>query len=98
MKPIGELRIEELMGRQVLSANNHPVGRIEEFRAQRRGQGCVSTALIVGMAGLLERLDVARTLLVGGKRRGYLVRWDQIDVRDPKRPRLTCAVNELEEI
>jgi hypothetical protein len=26
---------------------------------------------------------------------GRVARWDQIDISDPERPRLTCAANEL---
>ena len=32
------------------------LGRIEEFRAERRGQGWVVTEYVIGSAGLLERL------------------------------------------
>jgi hypothetical protein len=38
----GELRLDRLLGRQVLARNNQPVGRLEEFRAEIRGTGCVS--------------------------------------------------------
>jgi hypothetical protein len=26
---------------------------------------------------------------------GYVARWDQVDVSDPERPRLTCSLEEL---
>lgn len=92
-----ELRIEELLGRELIAANNRRVGRIEEFRARRHGHGCVATEILVGMMGLLERLDVGTKLLFGGRRRGYVVRWDQVDVSDPATPRLTVPVEELEQ-
>jgi hypothetical protein len=47
---------------------------------------------LLGPAALLERLAVQ--LSVTGAR-GHRVRWDQLDVSDPRRPRLTCAVDEL---
>jgi hypothetical protein len=93
-----ELRIEQLLGRKLVGANNRRVGRIEEFRAARHGAGCAATEIIVGMMGLLERLDVGAKMLFGGKRHGYVVRWDQIDVSDPHRPRLTCSVDELDHL
>ena len=93
-----ELRIEQLLGRELIAANNQPVGRIEEFRAERHGTGCGATEIVVGMMGLLERLDVGRKLLFGGKRQGYVVRWDQIDVTDPHKPRLTCSIDELDRL
>src|SRR4051812_46792431 len=76
MSARNELRIEQLLGRKLLDQQKHAIGRIEEFRAQRRGQGCVSTEIIVGMMGLIERLDLGAKLLVGGRIRGYVVRWD----------------------
>lgn len=91
-----ELRIEQLLGRQLIGSDNQRIGRIQELRARRQGQGCVATEICVGMLGLLARLDVGTKLLLGGKTRGYIVRWDQIDVSDPTRPRLICPVEDLE--
>jgi sporulation protein YlmC with PRC-barrel domain len=93
-----EVRIEELLGRQVIGANGRPVGRIEEFRAQRHGHGGVVNEILLGMMGMLARLDVGRKLLFGGKRGGYIVRMDQIDLSDPNKPKLTVAVEALEKI
>jgi hypothetical protein len=93
-----ELRIEQLLGRQVIGANGRPVGRIEEFRAQRHGHGCVVNEILLGMMGMLARLDVGRKLLFGGKRGGYIVRADQIDLSNPDKPKLTVAVEALEKI
>jgi hypothetical protein len=91
-----ELRIEQLLGRQLVGQNDEPVGRIEEFRSERRGERCVTTQIVVGMMGLMERLDLGAKLLFGGKHSFYLVRWDQIDVSDPAKPRLTVPIEELE--
>jgi hypothetical protein len=90
-----ELRIEQLLGRKVFSQDNRPIGRIEDFRAQRRGQGYVTTDIIVGMAGLLERLGIVAKTLVGFKKQPYVVRWDQIDVSNPRKPRLLVPIEEL---
>ena len=98
MSDARELRIEQLLGREVIGANNTRVGRIEEFRARRNGHGCVSTEIVIGLLGLFERLDLAGKLLFGGQRKGYVVRWDQLDVSNPSRPRLTCAVEDLQKI
>ena len=29
------------------------------------------------------------------RRRGYRARWDQLDLSDPRQPRLTCALEEI---
>ena len=89
-----ELRLDRLVGRQVLGRNNRPVGRLEEFRAEMRGGGCVITEFVIGSAGLFERLGIGMQLLFGLARVGYLARWDQLDLSDPERPRLTCPSGE----
>ena len=90
-----ELRLDRLLGRQVLARNGQPVGRLEEFRAQKHGRGCTITEYVIGSAGLFERLGLGLKLLLGRRRSGYVARWDQIDISDPERPRLTCGVEEL---
>ena len=91
-----ELRIEELLGRKVIGADGRGVGRIEEFRARRQGTGCVATEMVIGVTGLLERLDVGAQMLLGKRSRGIIVRWDQIDVSDPVKPRLLVSVEKLQ--
>lgn len=90
-----EVRLDRLLGRQVLAPNNQPVGHLEEFRVEKRGSGYVITEYVIGVAGLVERLGVAVKLLVGKAGGGYAARWDQLDISDPLRPRLTCPVSEL---
>jgi hypothetical protein len=93
-----EIRLDRLLGRRVLTKNNRPVGRLEEFRADVRGGSWVIHEYVIGKVGLLERLHVGVTLLFGSKRGGYIARWDQLDITDPERPRLLCAPAELREI
>jgi hypothetical protein len=94
-----ELRLDSLIGREVLGANNRPVGMLEEVRAERHGSGCVVTEFVLGSAGLSERLGVSVKLLFGVHHdSGYVARWDQIDLSDPKHPRLTCPVEELKKL
>jgi sporulation protein YlmC with PRC-barrel domain len=93
-----ELRIEQLLGRKVHGPGGRKVGRIEEIRARRHGTGCVSTELVIGTLGLLERLDVGTKMLLGGSTGGCIVKWDQIDVSDPENPRLLVAATDLERI
>ena len=46
------------------------------------------------LTGLL--MTVALTVLLGLERvGGYLARWDQMDLTDPTRPRISCPVDEL---
>ena len=92
-----ELRLEDLLGREVHAGNNRRVGRIEEFRAQWDGPTCTITGFVIGAAGLLERLGLGARLVVGRRGTGGRVaRWDQLDLSDPRRPRLTCRLDQLE--
>jgi hypothetical protein len=90
-----ETRLDRLVGRQVLAPNNQPVGRLEEFRVEKHGTGLLVKEYVIGRAGLLERLGFAVKLLVGKAGGGYVARWDQLDISDPTRPRLTCPASEL---
>jgi hypothetical protein len=90
------LRLDRLIGRRVLTANNRPLGRLEECRVEQRGSTWIVTEWVVGPAGLLERLGLGARLIVGLSRgNSYVIRWDQLDLRDPERPRLSCAVEDL---
>ena len=97
LKP-NELRIDRLLGRQVLAANGRHAGRIEEFRAEVRDGHCFITEYVIGPAGLLERLGVAAKGLFGLPGHGYVARWDQIDFSTVETPRLTCPVEELRKL
>ena len=92
-----ELRIEELLGRQLLGGNNQPDGRIEEFRAEVNANGCVIREVVIGTIGLLERLDLGARLVIGTKPKGGRVaRWDQIDFTNPAKPRLIVDLESLD--
>jgi hypothetical protein len=96
MSSTREVRIEEMLGRKLLGPGGRQVGRIEEFRARRQGSGCVSTEIVIGTLGLLERLGVGANMLLGRKSGGYVAKWEQIDVTNPAKPRLLVPVEELE--
>ena len=89
-------RLDRLVGREVYTGNNRCLGRLEEFRAVRHGDDWFIDEFVIGTAGLLERLGVGLRLVLGINRTtGYIIRWDQLDLSDAARPRLTCSVEEL---
>jgi hypothetical protein len=90
------IRLDRLLGREVRAANNRRLGRLEEFRAERREDTWEVTEYVIGVAGLLERLGLGARLILGMKPPGgYIVRWNQLDLSNPDRPKLTCSVDEL---
>lgn len=88
-----ELRLDEVLGRQVRARNGGPIGRLEEMRCT----GDVPyeiTEYIIGLAGLFDRLHLVRAVL-GLQPRGYIATARQIDLADPSKPLLTCDLSEI---
>jgi hypothetical protein len=94
------VHLELLVGRRVRAKNGRPVGRLGEVCAERRGQECLVTEYHIGTEALLEGLLAGAMSVFGMARRtsGRRARWDQLDVSDPDRLRLTCPLKELEEL
>lgn len=93
-----DIRLDRLLGRKVHCDNQRPIGRLEDVRVEIRDGECVITSYLVGPAALLERLDLNVRLFFTPRPRGYVVRWDQLDISDELRPRLTCPVSELQKL
>jgi hypothetical protein len=92
-----EIQLELAVGRRVRTPDGQVVGRLEEVRADDDWR---ITEYLIGTMGLLERLSIS-TLSVFGiarKARGYRARWDQLDLRDPRHPRLTCRREDLDRL
>ena len=99
------INIELLLGREVRDPSGQRAGRIEEIRARREGEEIIVEAYHVGPEALLERLAAPvmrlapfRALGLHKHAHGRRVRWDQLDLSDPERPVLRCAVDELQKL
>ncbi len=101
-----ELRVEELLGRKVVDADGRKVGHIEDFVAERRSGELVVREFLTGETGTLSRLSVvtSRSALffvhllagrLGGRRAGYRIRWNEIDLSDPRHPRALLTRDRL---
>jgi hypothetical protein len=97
-----EIHLELLIGKRVFALNGQSVGRLEEVRAELNARGhCFVTEFLVGSYAFLERLSAWRMgreilrLLHVRRKAGYRVRWEQLDLSDPRRPRLRCDVEDL---
>jgi sporulation protein YlmC with PRC-barrel domain len=100
-----EINIELLLGKRVLALNGKSIGRLEEIHAELHQGECFIKGYSVGSYAVLERLaalSISREILhlFGATRRGrgYKVPWNKMDLTDPKKPRLLCSVQELEQI
>ena len=101
MSAARELHVELIVNRCVRATNGRVIGRIEEIRATSHSGAYYVSEYLIGAYALFERLAgwrigraLLRTLRVRGK--SYRVPWDKLDLSDPERPRLNCAVDELE--
>lgn len=92
------VRLEDLLGARVVAANGRRVGRIEDVCAELRDGDYVVVEYHLGTGALLERWSVVTGVvgLFGPKAPTLIARWNQLDISDPRRPRLTCPLDEIE--
>jgi sporulation protein YlmC with PRC-barrel domain len=96
-----QVHAELLLGEKVFAANGSPIGRLEEIRTEINKGHCFVSEFLVGSYAVLERLAawrIGRALLrvFGAKRKeGYRIRWNQMDLSDPRHLKLLCEVDEL---
>ena len=94
--------IELLVGTRVYDVNGEKVGRIEEFRAEEDGDACRIEAYLIGASALIDRLSawtlvrpIKRALKTRNVYSVFEVPWQEMDLSDPKRPRLKVAKKDL---
>jgi sporulation protein YlmC with PRC-barrel domain len=98
-----EVKLELLLGRNVVDIEGARVGHIEEVLADRDGDELLVTHYLVGRYGLFERfsiLHIGMGLLryLGSRAQSahpHRIPWDKMDLSDPENPRLTCSIDEL---
>ena len=100
-----EIHLENLLGARVLTLNGQTLGRLEDFRVEQNKGTAFLVEYLVGTYALFDRLSsliifrsMANALGWHSRKQGYKVPWDKLDLSDLKRPRLTCAVDELESL
>jgi hypothetical protein len=92
--PCRLVRVEDLIGQRVRERSGRIIGRIEEIRAEPRGDRYEVTEYHLGSGAMLERLAIFRHLF-RLQSDTIIARWDQIDIARPAAPVLTCPVEEL---
>lgn len=55
------MRYHELVGKQVVTADGERIGRVVDLVAGQRGEALCVTALLLGKAGLVERIGIQHT-------------------------------------
>ena len=97
-----DINDELLLGTKVYDSNGEKVGRIEEFRAEESGNTCHIEAYLVGASALIDRLSawtlarpIKRMLRSRSILTVYEIPWQEMDLSDPKHPRVRVPRNEL---
>ena len=99
---MAEVRVEEILGRRVIAQNGRGVGHIEEVIAVEEQDGCYLNEFHMGQYALAERMSawrITRSIArIIGHGKSYRIPWNKLDLSHPKRPKLLCPVDELEEL
>jgi hypothetical protein len=95
------VQLELLFNNKVFDLEGRVLGRIEEVIGEEEGDELFVTEYHTGGMGFIEHLS---TITVGswlvkllGTHKGYVIRWDQLDLTDPEKPRINCPRSELAE-
>jgi len=101
---VKEIRVELLLGRKVHDVNGEKVGRIEEIRGEKREKDFLVESYLVGASALVERLAAwnlvrpIRGVLPKSFYTTYRIPWEEMDLSDPRFPRLTIPKDGLRRI
>ena len=97
-----QINIDLLVGQRVLTRDGVSLGRIEVIKVVRDRDTWLVSEFHTGPGALLERLavDLLPALLRGavlrkGRTHRRRISWYQIDVSDPRHPRLVCDEAEI---
>ena len=97
-----EINVELLIGTKVRDVDGKDVGRIEEIRVERDEKACLVDAYLIGASALMERLSVWTLVRPIGRFLHsrklyslYRVPWQDMDLSDPRHPRLRIAERDL---
>ncbi|MGF6840118.1 hypothetical protein QF001_003985 [Paraburkholderia youngii] len=99
---MAQINIDLIVGRQVLTPDGSSRGRIEAIKLVQDHDAWMISEFHIGPRALVERLAVRwlpRLLRDVAQRKGrwrhQRISWDQIDVSDPRHPRLLCDVADV---
>jgi sporulation protein YlmC with PRC-barrel domain len=97
-----EINVERLLGTKVRDVDGSEVGRIEEVRVERDGDSCFLEAYLIGTSAVIQRLSawtlvrpIERLLNTRKIVTVYRVPWEEMDLSDPRHPRLRIAKRDL---
>jgi hypothetical protein len=98
-----ELHVERLLGCRVHDRDGKALGRLEEIRVEEIDGELVAVEFHIGAQAIVERLGGFALQLpffnrLPVRRFEYRLSWRLMDFSDPRRPRVTCRREELEQV
>jgi sporulation protein YlmC with PRC-barrel domain len=97
-----EINVEHLLGAKVCDIEGNDVGRIEEVRVSRDENTCLVEAYLLGASALVQRWSawtlvrpIERLLNTRKLYTIYRVPWQDMDLSDPRHPRLRISKRDL---
>lgn len=88
------IRIEQLLGKKVRDVDGQVVGHIEELGVTWTNEGALVTEVRLGPAALVERLSA----VFRSPPESLRIPWTQIDLSNPKHPRLRVPKDQIEKL
>ena len=97
-----ELKVERLIGAKVHDVDGNYIGRIEELHIERDEKTCLVDSYLIGASAVIQRLSAwtlvrpINHLLSSRKLYAlYQVPWQDMDLSDPRNPRLRTSKRDL---
>ena len=97
-----QINIEQLLGTKVRDIDGVKVGRIEEIRVERGENALMVEAFCIGASAVIRRLSawtlvrpIQRALASHSIYSVYEIPWRDMDLSDPKRPKLRITKAEI---
>jgi hypothetical protein len=100
---LAEVHVEQLLGKRIHDVDGAVLGRLEDFRVEIVDGETVVTEFHIGGAAIIERiagfmseLPIVEHLPFGLTE--YRVRWQDVDLSDSRRPRVTVRKADLRRV
>jgi hypothetical protein len=96
------INVEQLLGVKVRDVDGEVIGRIEEFRVERTDDALMLQAYLIGASAVIQRLSawtlvrpIKHALDTSRLYSLYEVPWQDMDLSDPRKPKVVVAKRDL---
>ncbi len=99
-----EISVEQLLGTRVVDSEGNKLGRIHEISAQRGEDSCLVDAYYVGGRAMVVRIarwavpNSISSAIESKLLRPYRIAWDEMDLSDPRHPRVRLTKEQIRRV